>query len=125
VALPFAVLGLLLVLDLSTCTRYPEQAPSGTLAALSLLCVIAAGRAVAVWAGLVCCRSSPIGALVFGIAQVSAVGIAVAVAADPRAWSAVARLFTAGSAAALAGVLAALVLALLAGSYAVTRRKPE
>jgi hypothetical protein len=124
-ALVFAVLGLLLALDVSTCVRYPEQDRNGTLAALWPLCVMAAGRAFGVWAGLVCCRWSPIGALFFGVAQVSAAGIAVAAAADPRAWSAVARFFTAGSVAALACVLAPLVVALLAGSYAIMRREPE
>jgi hypothetical protein len=121
-ALLFAVLGFVLALDVSAYARYPQhQDWNGTLALLGVFCVVAAGRAIGLWAGLVCCRWSPICAVVFGVVQVSAGGIAVAVAADPRAWSAAARFVTAGSAAALIGVLAALVVALLVGC-SVTRR---
>jgi hypothetical protein len=122
VGLLVAVLGLLFALDMSACARYPgQQDRARALAALGLVCLVAAGRAIGVWAGLVCCRWSPVSALAFGVAQVSAAGIVVAVAADPRAWSAVARFFTADSAAALTGALAALVVVLLVGCYATRR----
>jgi hypothetical protein len=121
-ALLFAVLGLLFALDMSACARYPaQQDRAGALAALGLVCLVAAGRVIGVWAGLVCCRWSPISALAFGVAQVSAAGIVLAAAADPRASSTVARFVTADRAAALTGALAALVVVLLAGRYATRR----
>jgi hypothetical protein len=125
-ALLVAVPGLLVALDLTACARYPgQQDRNGTLAALCLCCVITAGRTIGVWAGLVCCHWSPIGAFVFGVAQVSAAGIGVAAIAEPRDWTAVARLFTAESAVALTGALAVLVVALLAGCYATRRAAPS
>jgi hypothetical protein len=125
-ALLFAVPGLLCALDVSACACTPEQQDrNGTLAVLGLLCVVVAGRAIGVGAGLVCCRLSTIGAVVLGVGQVSAGGIAVAAAADPRAWPAVTRFSTAGSAAALTSVLAALVVALLVGCYVTRRAAPS
>jgi hypothetical protein len=124
-ALLFALLGLLFALDVSACARYPEQQDrNGTLAVLVLVCLLAAGRAIGLWAGLVCCRWSAIGAVVVVAAQVSAGGIALTAAVDPRAWSAVDRIFTAGSAAALTGVFAGLVVALLVGCFATRRAAP-
>jgi hypothetical protein len=120
------MLALLFALDLAACAHRPEQPNSrGSLATLFVFCVVTAGRIIGVCFGLAYCRWSPIGALAFGGAQVTLAGIAVLAVADARAWSAVARFFTSIGAAWLTGLLAALIVGLIAGSYVTMRRLAE
>jgi hypothetical protein len=121
-ALPAAMLSLLVALDLCACARYPGQhASRSALAALDLFLAVIGARSIGVWFGLICCRWSLVGALVFGAAQVATAAIAVLTAADAGAWSAIARFATDLGAAGLTGLLVALVLALLVGCYSTRR----
>jgi hypothetical protein len=125
-ALPLAMAGLFLGLDLSACAGYPGQhARSGALAAVDLSFAVIAGRTIGVWFGLIYCRWGLVGALVFGATQTATAAVAVLAVADAGAWSAMDRLFTALGAAGLTGLLAALVVTLLVGCYATRRAAPS
>lgn len=119
-----AMLGLLIALDLSACAGYPERDGSRALAAIYLAVAVTAGRTIGAWFGLICCRWSLIGAVVFGTAQFTTAAIAMLAVADSSAWSAMGGCITALGATGLAGLLAALVAALLVGCYATTRAAP-
>jgi hypothetical protein len=126
VALPAAMLGLLVALDLSACAGYPGQRNgSGALAALDLFFAVIAARAVGVWFGLIYRRWSLVGAVVFGAAQIATAAIAAMAVADAGAWSAIDRFSTDLGAAGLTSLLAVLVVALLVGCYATQRAAPS
>lgn len=74
------------------------------------------------WFGLVYWRWNLIGLVVFGAAQVIVGAAGAIVATNADAWPTIGRFFTALGAAGLTGVLAALGVVLLAGSYATMRR---
>jgi hypothetical protein len=125
-ALPVAVLGLFVALDLSAYAGCPEQHNrNAALAALTLVFAITAGRTIGVWFGLTCCGWNLAGVLLFAAAQVATAAIAVLAVVDPAAWSAMDRLCTALGAVGLTGLLAVLVVALLAGCYATRRAAPS
>lgn len=125
-ALALAMLGLLIALDLSACAGYPEQRDgSRALAAIYLAVAVTAGRTISTWFGLIYCRWSLVGAVVFGAAQFTTAAIATLAVADSSAWSAMGGCFTALGAAGLAGLLAALVAALLVGCCATRYAGPS
>jgi hypothetical protein len=125
-ALPLAMLGLFLGLDLAACAGYPGQhARSGALAAVDLSFAVIAGRTIGVWFGLIYSRWSLVGALVFGATQIATAAVAVLAVADSGASSAMDRLFAALGAAGQTGLLAALVATLLVGCYATRRVAPS
>jgi hypothetical protein len=125
-ALPAAMLGLQVAIDLSACAGYPGQhASSGALAELDLFLAVIVARAIGVWFGLIYCRWSLVGALVFGAAQIATAAIAVVAVADAGAWSAIDRFCTDLGAAGLTSLLVALVGMLLVGCYATRRAAPS
>ena len=74
------------------------------------------------WSGLVYRRWNLPGLLAFGAVQVLAALVLLIISTHAHAWQAIGNFFTTISAAGLTGLLAALLVALLAGGYATMRR---
>jgi hypothetical protein len=74
------------------------------------------------WYGLVYRRWNLTGLLAFAAAQVTVLVAGVLITSNAHAWPAIGRFFTTLSASGLTGLLAALVVMLLAGGYATMRR---
>lgn len=88
---------------------------------LTSLVVLALMFVYGMWVGLVYRRWNIPGLLGFGAAQATVVAVWVIVTSRADAWPAVGRFFTTLSAAGLTGLLAALVVILLAGGYTTIR----
>ena len=88
---------------------------------LTSLIVLALMFIYGMWVALVYRRWNVLGLIAFAAAQATVVVAGVIAASRAGAWPAIGRFFTTLSAAGLTGLLAALVMILLAGGYATIR----